>query len=70
MGEGEAAAFAAAETSLQSVSAEQQQIEKVEPFEIKQLIDWLEQLWLEEETQKLIDEDTWLKFIESVKEEL
>ena len=69
MGEGEAAAFAAAETSSQSVSVEKQ-IEKVEPFEIKQLIKWLEQLWLEEETQKLIDKDLWLKFIESLKEEL
>jgi hypothetical protein len=34
------------------------------------LIKWLEQVWLEEETQKLIDEDLWLKFIESLKEEL
>jgi alpha-tubulin suppressor-like RCC1 family protein len=69
MGEITAAGFASAETSLQSVS-EEQKIEKVEPFEIKKIIDWLEQLWLDEETQKLIDEDTWLKFIESVKEEL
>jgi hypothetical protein len=52
--------------SYPSVAAEAQ-IEKLEPIEIKQLIDWLEQLWLDEETQKLIDEDTWLKFIESVK---
>jgi predicted outer membrane repeat protein len=68
MGGAEAAAIAAAEISLQSVS--EQQIEKVEPLEIKQLIDWLEQLCLDEETKKIIDEDTWLKFIESLKEEL
>jgi hypothetical protein len=61
--------FAPAGTSLQSVS-EEQQIEKLEPFEIKQIIDWLEQLWLEEETQRIIDKDIWLKFMESLKEEL
>ena len=60
---------AAGEISLQSISAEQQ-IEKVTPLKIEQLIKWLEQVWLEEETQKLIDEDLWLKFIESLKEEL
>jgi len=52
-----------------SISAEQQ-IEKVSPLKIEQLIKWLEQVWLEEETQKLIDEDLWLKFIESLKEDL
>lgn len=69
MGEAGGAAFAAAEISLQSISAEQQ-IEKVSPLKIEQLIKWLEQVWLEEETQKLIDEDLWLKFIESLKEDL
>jgi len=59
----------AGEISSQSISAEQQ-IEKVEPLKTEQLIKWLEQVWLEEETQKLIDEDLWLKFIESLKEEL
>jgi hypothetical protein len=34
------------------------------------MIKWLEQVWLEEEPQKLIDEDLWLKFMESLKEEL
>jgi len=31
---------------------------------------WLEQIWLDEEVQKLIDKDVLLKFIESLKEEL
>ena len=43
---------------------------RVGSLEIKKIIDWLEQLWLDEETQKLIDEDTWLKFIGALKEEL
>jgi parallel beta-helix repeat protein len=64
-----AAGFAPAETSLQSISAEQQ-IEKVEPLKIEQLIKWLEELWLDPEARKAIDEDIWLKFIESLKEEL
>jgi Zn-dependent metalloprotease len=55
--------------NCQRVLAEQQ-IEKVEPLKTEQLIKWLEQLWLDEEAQKLIDEDIWLKFIESLKEEL
>jgi parallel beta-helix repeat protein len=62
------AGFAPIKTSSQSILAEQQ-IEQVEPLKIEQLIKWLEELWLDEETQKLIDEDVWLKFMESLKEE-
>jgi hypothetical protein len=69
MGQTMAAGFAPVETSLQSISAEQQ-IEKVEPLKIEQMITWLEELWLDEETQKVIDKDIWLRFIESLKEEL
>jgi len=64
-----AAGFAPAEALYPSVLVEQQ-IEKVEPLKIEQLIKWLEELWLDEETQKVIDKDIWLKFIESLKEEL
>jgi parallel beta-helix repeat protein len=60
---------AAGEVSSQSISAERQ-IEKVEPVKIEQMIKWLEEIWLDPETRKFIDEDTWLKFIESLKEEL
>jgi len=63
------AGFAPIETSSQSIFAEQQ-VEKAEPLKIEQLIDWLEQLWLDTDVRKAIDEDTWLKFVESVKEEL
>jgi len=61
---------AAGEISSQFISAEQQQTEKIEPLKIEQLIKWLEEVWLEEETQKLIDEDLWLKFMESLKKEM
>ena len=63
------AGFGIAETAYPSILAEQQ-AEKIEPIEIEQIIKWLEQLWLDEEVQKLINEDVWLKFIESLKEEL
>jgi len=64
-----ASGFGVAETAYPSVLAEQQ-IEKVEPLKIEQMIKWLEELWLDEETRKVIDEDIWLKFIESLKEDL
>jgi len=60
---------AAGEALSLSVLAEQQ-IEKVEPLKIKQMIKWLEEIWLDEEARKVIDKDIWLKFIESLKDEL
>jgi len=36
----------------------------------QELVKWLEQIWLDEEVQKLIDKDVLLKFIESLKEDL
>jgi parallel beta-helix repeat protein len=63
-----AAGFIPAEVSYPSISPEQQ-IEKAEPLKVEQLIDWLEELWLDEETKKLIDEDVLIKFIESLKED-
>ena len=63
------AGFAPAEAPYPFVSAEHQ-VEKAEPLKIEQMIKWLEELWLDEEVQKLIDEDMLLKFIESLKEEL
>jgi parallel beta-helix repeat protein len=36
----------------------------------QEIMKWFEQLWLDEEVQKLIDKDVLLKFIESLKEEL
>jgi hypothetical protein len=55
--------------NCQRVLAEQQK-EQVKPLKIEHIIKWLEELWLDEEAQKLIDEDTWLKFIKSLKDEL
>jgi parallel beta-helix repeat protein len=63
-----AAGFIPVEVSYQSISPEQQ-VEKTEPLKIEELIDWLEKLWLDEESQNLIDEDVLLKFIESLKED-
>jgi hypothetical protein len=61
---------AAAEAAYKSVLAEQQQLEKAEPLKTEQVMEWLEQIWLDPEVRKAIDEDAWLKFIESLKEEL
>jgi hypothetical protein len=36
----------------------------------QEIVKWLEQIWLDEEVQKLIDKDVLQKFIESLKEEL
>jgi hypothetical protein len=69
MGQTMAAGFAPAAVSYPLVLSEQQ-IEKVEPLKIEQLIKWLEELWLDPEAQNLIDKDIWLKFIESLKEEI
>jgi hypothetical protein len=55
--------------NCQRVSVERQ-IEKVKPLKIEEIMDWLEQVWLDPEAQKLIDENIWLKFIESLKKEL
>jgi len=33
------------------------------------MMEWLEKVWFDEEARKLIDEDVWLKFMESLKEE-
>jgi hypothetical protein len=70
VGEGMSQAMAAGfAPAVSSISAEQQ-IQKVEPVKIEQIIKWLEEIWLDPEARKFIDEDTWLKFIESLKEEL
>jgi hypothetical protein len=69
MGQTMGAGFAPAEALSPTILAEQQ-IEKVEPLKPEELIKWLEEIWLDEETQKVIDKDTWLKFIDSVRKEL
>jgi hypothetical protein len=61
------ASFAPAEALYPSVSAGQQ-VEKIEPLDVKELINWLEEFWLDPEARKAITEDEWLEFIKSVKE--
>lgn len=43
---------------------------ETEPVDIEQLLKWLDELWLDEEVREAIDADTWLRFIESLKDEI
>lgn len=43
---------------------------EIKPLEIEELIKWLEQLWLDPEVRRVVDKGTWLKFIESLMEEI
>jgi len=43
---------------------------ELQEADIEDLLNWLEELWLDEEVQKCIPEDEWLKFIELVKSQL
>ena len=48
-----------------SVTAKQPQITRLD---IEELLKWLAEIWLDPEVRKAINEDAWLKFIESVAE--
>jgi len=62
---------AAAEPSpSQRGEGEQKQPEELTELEIEVILKWLEELWLDPEIREAIDEDAWLKFIESVESEL
>jgi parallel beta-helix repeat protein len=37
---------------------------------IEEIMKWIEEIWLDPEARKVIDEDAWLKFIESLAEEV
>jgi hypothetical protein len=37
---------------------------------IEEIMKWIEEIWLDPEARKVIDEDAWLKFIQSLMEEL
>jgi hypothetical protein len=60
-----------AEEVYLSASAEPEQV--IQPdtcltaVEIEELLKWLEEIWLDPEVRETIDEEQWLKFIESVK---
>jgi len=49
---------------------EQKQPEELTELEIEMILKWLDELWLNPEIRKAIDEDAWLKFIESIKQVL
>jgi len=68
MGDGMGRGFGIEKMSY-SVLLPQQQLE-IEPLAVEELLKWLDELWLDEDVRKAIDEDAWLKFIESVKSEL
>ncbi len=53
-----------------AVAPAKQQPAEVTPLDIEELIKWLEELWLDEEVRKVINEDEWQKFVESVKESM
>ena len=74
MGRTMTAAFASQESAAVdlSVSAEQP-LEKVEPLEVEkvdiaEILDWLDEIWLDPEVRKVITEDEWLEFVRSIKE--
>ncbi len=47
-----------------------QQPTEIKLLDIEYIIKWLDEIWLDEEVRKVIDEDEWLKFMESLKEGL
>jgi hypothetical protein len=73
MGGGESISSSAfTETLYTEASAEQhqppakQQPTEIKPLDIKYILKWLDEIWLDEEVRKVITEDEWLRFIESV----
>lgn len=58
------------ETFFSSIEAERA-LPELNADDIEEILKWLEELWLtDEEVRKVISEDDWLKFIESVKQVL
>jgi hypothetical protein len=48
-----------------------QQQPQVEPIDVEEMVDWLEEIWAtEDELREMITEDEWQEFIEKVKEEM
>jgi len=58
------------ETVYSPAEVEQQQPVQAEPLDIEEILNWLEEIWLDPEVQEAIDEAEWLKFIESLKSDL
>jgi len=59
--------FLLMEALYQSAPAEQ--TTEIKPLDIEYIIKWLEEIWLiDEELRKIVSEEQWLKFMESIKE--
>ena len=54
----------------QAESVPQQPAEETKPAGIEQLLEWLEELWFDEEIRDVIDHDNFERMIESLKEML
>jgi len=52
-----------------TISGMRKNLERKE-VNIKKILKWLEEVWLDPEVQEAIDEADWLKFIESLKSDL
>ena len=66
MGMGMSESLSLTEEILPSASAKQPQ-PQLTKADIEEIIKWLAELWLtEDELRKIMSEDEWLKFIESV----
>jgi len=51
----------------QSAMPETQQSQIIEEVDIDELVSWLEELWVQEETKEIFSEAEWQEFIDSVK---
>jgi len=70
MGQSMSQGFRLIEVLYQPAPAKQPQAQ-IEPLDIEEIIKWLAEIWLtDEQVRKMISEDEWLKFMESLKEEI
>jgi len=65
LGGGMSQGFGLTEGFYPSVTAKQPQITRLD---IEELLKWLAEIWLDPEVREAINEDAWLKFMESVAE--
>lgn len=56
-------------TPATTISGRRKALE-IEKIDIKKILKWLDEIWLDEEVRKVITEDEWREFVEAVKSEL
>lgn len=56
-------------TPATTISGKRKALE-IEKIDIKKILKWLDEIWLNEEVRKVITEDEWREFVEAVKSEL